>query len=248
MAGLLGTGLYSRTSMNNKQQESTRQRILIIAGQVFAAKGYEAATLREICQQAGANMAAVGYYFRGKERLYEESVRYAANSLADELPRWPSGTPAVDQLRTLVHAVVSMATAGRCAPWRLRLVLREVLHPRDSCQGAAHEAIRPFFESLVSVLDGLLPAEVSRTRKPLIAFSVLCQCLHHHLAEAVLSLCAEENKEPRCDVRGLAEHIVEFSLAALGLSSDCKKRPRQPRDAFCPRMTNTESAMKEEPR
>jgi len=210
-------------SMGDKQQESTRERLLKVAGQVFAAKGYEGATLREICQQAGANMAAVGYHFRGKERLYQESVRHAASSLADELPRWPPGTPAVHQLQTFVHAVVSMASAGRCSPWHLQLVLREVQHSRDSCQTVAHEAIRPFFESLASVLDGLLPPEVSRTRKALIAFSILCQCLHHRLAEAVLSPYVEE-EAPRCEAGGLAEHIVQFGLSALGLGPHPKKR------------------------
>lgn len=211
-------------NMGDKQQESTRERLLEVAGQVFAAKGYEAATLREICQQAGANMAAVGYYFRGKERLYGEAVRRAAGSLADELPRWPPGTPAVDRLRAFVHAVVSMASAGRCSSWHLQLVLREIVHPRDSCQGVAPEAIRPFFESLASVLDDLLPPEVSRTSKPLIAFSILCQCLHCRLTEAVLSPYAEEEGAPRCDAGDLAEHIVQFSLSAPGMRTHPRKR------------------------
>lgn len=210
-------------NMGDKRQEGTRERLLEVAGQVFAAKGYEAATLREICRQAGANMAAVSYYFRGKERLYEESVRRAAGSLADELPRWPPGTPAVERLRAFVRAVMSMSSAGRSG-WHLRLVLREVLQPGETGRGGAHGAIRSLFESLAGVLDGLLPPEVSPTGGRLIAFSILCQCLNHRLAEVALPPCAGTGEAPRYDVCGVVEHIVQFSLSALRLGSDFEER------------------------
>lgn len=210
-------------SMGDKRQEGTRERLLEVAGQVFAAKGYEAATVREICRQAGANVAAVGYHFRGKERLYEESVRHAAGSLVGELTRWPPGTPAVERLRAFVRAVVSMSSAGRSG-WHLQLVLREVLQPGEPGRGVAHGAIRPLFESLAGVLDGLLPPEVSVTGGRLIAFSILCQCLNHRLAEAMLPPCAGKGEATRYDACGVAEHIVQFSLSALGLGSDCEER------------------------
>ena len=55
-------------------EESTRARLLETAGEVFAEKGYEAATVREICEKAGVNLAAVNYYFGGKELLYVQTL------------------------------------------------------------------------------------------------------------------------------------------------------------------------------
>ena len=48
----------------------TRQRLLEIAGQIFAQRGYARTTSKEICKRAGANIAAVNYHFGGKEGLY----------------------------------------------------------------------------------------------------------------------------------------------------------------------------------
>jgi AcrR family transcriptional regulator len=71
-------------------KDDTQQRLLEAAGQVFAERGYEAATVREICQRADVNIAAVNYYFRDKERLYIEAVKSACRS-ESEKHRCPSG-------------------------------------------------------------------------------------------------------------------------------------------------------------
>ena len=48
--------------------DDTASRLLNAAGPIFAEKGYQNATVREICAAAGVNLASVNYYFRDKER------------------------------------------------------------------------------------------------------------------------------------------------------------------------------------
>jgi len=47
-----------------------RERLLLAALRLFAEKGYKAASTREIAQAAGANIAAISYYFGDKAGLY----------------------------------------------------------------------------------------------------------------------------------------------------------------------------------
>ncbi len=47
----------------------TQERLLEAAEALFAEKGFEAVSLRDITAQAGANVAAVNYHFGGKENL-----------------------------------------------------------------------------------------------------------------------------------------------------------------------------------
>ena len=51
--------------------KSVRGDILAAARELFAEKGYRDTTVREIARRAGANGAAVNYYFRSKDALYE---------------------------------------------------------------------------------------------------------------------------------------------------------------------------------
>jgi len=55
----------------------TEKRLLEAAGEIFAEHGYRAATIHQICQRAGANIAAVNYHFSDKEQLYHEVIRYS---------------------------------------------------------------------------------------------------------------------------------------------------------------------------
>ena len=54
-----------------------RAQLVQVGREVFAEKGFQAATIREISSRAGANLAAVNYHFQGKDRLYIEAVRHA---------------------------------------------------------------------------------------------------------------------------------------------------------------------------
>jgi AcrR family transcriptional regulator len=50
--------------------EGTRARLLDAAGEVFAARGFRGATMREIAERARANLASAHYHFGSKEELY----------------------------------------------------------------------------------------------------------------------------------------------------------------------------------
>ncbi|HKD37864.1 MAG TPA: TetR family transcriptional regulator, partial [Pirellulales bacterium] len=64
-----------------RPDRSTRERLLEVAGQVFAEKGFARATGKEIAMRAKENSAAVNYHFGGIENLYAEVVREAHNRL-----------------------------------------------------------------------------------------------------------------------------------------------------------------------
>ncbi len=48
---------------------STRSDLLDAAAELFAAHGYHQTTHAEICERAGANIAAINYHFGDKEHL-----------------------------------------------------------------------------------------------------------------------------------------------------------------------------------
>ena len=49
--------------------QKTREIIMETAGRIFAEEGYSKATVRNICRNAGVNIAAVNYHFRNKKGL-----------------------------------------------------------------------------------------------------------------------------------------------------------------------------------
>jgi AcrR family transcriptional regulator len=54
------------------QESDMKMKILLAAKKLFAQHGYDATSVRQICEEAGANVALVSYYFGGKESVFYE--------------------------------------------------------------------------------------------------------------------------------------------------------------------------------
>jgi len=52
----------------------TKGNIITVATPLFAAKGFKAVTVREICQAADVNVAMINYHFRDKNGLYRACI------------------------------------------------------------------------------------------------------------------------------------------------------------------------------
>ena len=68
--------------MRDNPQFSTRQRILGAAEELFAERGFAAASLRQVTAAAKVNLAAVNYHFGSKNNLIEEVFRRRLDELS----------------------------------------------------------------------------------------------------------------------------------------------------------------------
>ncbi len=118
----------------------TRRRLLEVAGEVFAEHGYHSATIRQICERTGANVAAVNYHFGDKEKLYRDVVQLAHCCAIKQYPEelgLPPDTPAEKRLHATVHTfLMRLLDEGRPA-WQGKLMAREMVEP-TGCAGQDH--------------------------------------------------------------------------------------------------------------
>lgn len=83
--------------------EETRRRIIEVALRLFAERGFEGASTREIAKQAGVNAPALQYYFDNKEGVYQACAKHIVDSSIEHFG------PAVEQ----AEAVLARADASR---------------------------------------------------------------------------------------------------------------------------------------
>ncbi len=60
--------------MTETQLHETKEKILHTARALFASKGFEGASVRNIAAEAGVNIAAVNYHFISKEKLFLQVI------------------------------------------------------------------------------------------------------------------------------------------------------------------------------
>ncbi len=199
--------------------DNTRNQILDAAGPVFAEKGFDA-TVREICTTANVNLAAVNYHFGDKQQLYVETVRraYQLRSTEVPMPSWPTAANPREKLTGYISTLITRLVGLDKAPWPTRLLTREVLQPTTACKDLVEEYFRPQFDSLLEILDEVVPGSTPLHQRQQLAFSIVGQCLFYRFAGGVVTmLVTPADVEERYDVEQLAGHIASFSMAALGL-------------------------------
>jgi AcrR family transcriptional regulator len=209
--------------------DDPRERLLIAAGELFAEKGFKGATVKEIITRAGVNIAAVNYYFRDKERLYIDAVKAASCGsqlqVAARAARAAGAaeSPPAERLRGFIRAFVTRLLDPSRPAWHARLMMRELAQPTAACRELVNEFIRPTAQELEALLKEMLPPDAPRWKRMMTAFSIVGQCLHHLWCRPVIQLLMGDDYA-YVTAENVADHIAEFSLAALGAKTISRKR------------------------
>ncbi|MBN2447595.1 MAG: CerR family C-terminal domain-containing protein [Phycisphaerae bacterium] len=200
----------------------TRRRVLEAAGEVFADKGFEKATIREIVDRANANLNAVNYYFRDKHGLYIalfEDAHELITGRDREVFEQISGLPPERQLREVVSYVLRGFILARPSAWHARLMFRELSEPTGVMEMMVERFIQPRFEKLADIVRQLATPNVPQLSVRLCAESIMAQCAHLAHRRAVVSRLIPELEYTPEGIEIMADHICSFSLAAArGLS------------------------------
>lgn len=207
--------------MSNQQSnknDSTRDRILLEAGPIFAAKGFRATTIREICEQANVNVASINYYFGDKQQLYQQTVVLAREMRVQQVPQpnWDDTTPPEDKLLDFVGVILERLVAMETEPWQVRLLMREILQPTEACRHLVTEYFRPFFHTLLGIVDDLVGHQLPDHQRNQIGFSIIGQCLFYRFSgEVAVMMIGEGAFTEHFTREQLKSHIFRFSLGAI---------------------------------
>ncbi|NQT87964.1 CerR family C-terminal domain-containing protein [bacterium] len=197
----------------------TRGRVLESACRLFAEKGYRDATVQEICEQAGANVAAVNYYFRDKESLYVEAIRHALAIASEAFPLdggLPPGAPAEDRLRAHVAATIHRIFSDGPPSYFPHMMVKEMAEPIAGHDRLIEELLGPLRHNMVSILTELAGEGTDPKAIWLCGLSVVSQFLFFGFNKAARERVFKFGW--RCEAPSmdeLIEHMTSFSLAGI---------------------------------
>jgi len=210
---------------------ATRQHLLEAAGEVFAAEGFRAATVRQICERARANIAAVNYHFGDKEKLYQavlqETYRTAVAKYPANFGLRENATPE-ERLRAFVHSFLLRIFSEGPSALHGKLMAREMMEPTGALDAIVREDIRPLSAVLQSIVADLLGPAANAEARRFCANSVVSQVLFYHHCRPVVARMFPQIKFDAAGLEQLAHHITEFSVAAIKSLAARPGRRRKP--------------------
>jgi TetR/AcrR family transcriptional regulator, regulator of cefoperazone and chloramphenicol sensitivity len=213
--------LAGRIEMKIERQDAVRTRkdLLMAASDIFAKKGFRDATIAEISQRAGANIAAVNYHFGDKETLYREAWR---QSFRDSIKAHPpdggvdlNASPE-QRLKGQVFALLRRITDNDNKDFLI--VNKELANPTGLLEEVMQEEMRPLRRRIMAPVREILGQRKSEIEVRFCTLSIVSQCVIPAFTNMVEKPETDgENESLRIDdVEAYAEHVVAFSLAGMG--------------------------------
>lgn len=167
------------TSSKIKYSLNAYGRLLEAGVDVFGKHGFDAATTRMIAKKADVNIAAIPYYFNGKEGLYHAVVAYIASKLESEVEstllkiekrgseRDLDRQEARALLEKLLEKMINFMVGSTEAPRFARIVLREQLYPSSAYDILFNRIMVPMINAvaeMVATATGVEPSRVTSLR------------------------------------------------------------------------------------
>ena len=148
---------------------STKERILAAAEALFAQRGFDGASLRQLTASAGVNLAAVNYHFGSKEKLVEQVFKRRLDALnqhrlaeLDKIAGQP-GTTLDDVLAAYIRPALELSHEGNGSLF-MRVLARAFAEHDDTLRQFLSEnyghVMRQFTAEFARLLPHLEKAEL----------------------------------------------------------------------------------------
>ncbi len=195
------------------EPNDTRELILRKALPVFAEKGFDSASTREIAAAAGVNHGLIPYYFGTKLKLWQEAVDLAFEDMKvglDRLMEDPSIVDDRDRAARMIRAHVHYVAAH---PEFVRLMHEEGKRRGPRTRWIVDRHVKPLYEAISAVLEeGSLQLDI----KPLHFFYLFAGAVGviFHQAEECKRLTGVDPFDPEV----VEEHARVVERLLLGLA------------------------------
>jgi TetR/AcrR family transcriptional regulator, regulator of cefoperazone and chloramphenicol sensitivity len=209
--------------------EPTFERLLHTAIEVFAERGFRAATVREICTRASVNVASVNYYFRSKEALYSKALALAIQEANQRYPMdsaQDKNAQPEERLLLFIDNFLHKLLDDSHLGYHSKLITREIAEPTKAFDEIIASAIVPQFVLLEDIIRQILGVDADANTVRCCLLSILGQCLVFKHSRSIVERLHPELIADESAIKATTQHIAKFSLMALNQYAREPKRPK----------------------
>ncbi len=205
----------------NKNDVSTKTALLEAAVKVFAAKGFSSATVREICQLANANVAAVNYHFGGKDALYSAVLEHVIGRRTELFrtgDRDPDASPEQRleaYIRRKLRDIYALDGVTGLASDHWAIFLMEVANPSENLNLLVEQYVQAAVDELRGIVAELLNLPPMDQEVQDSALSIWGQLLDPLVMMPITDRLTPPRARVQEDLDRFAEHMVTFTLGGL---------------------------------
>jgi TetR/AcrR family transcriptional regulator, regulator of cefoperazone and chloramphenicol sensitivity len=197
----------------------TAEAVLQAAGRVFAEKGYDRATSKEICALAKANRAAVNYHFGGFDALYDAVLLRAHErvlSWVDLAAIAASPMAPGDKIKRLIELHMDALLGLGSHAWELRVVSRELVAPSPALLRLHANHMRSRMTTIDVIIAEIMGVPVDTPLVRQAAFCTMTPSLMLLIGSpGMVHTIAGSERADAADLPALVEVLAAYALAGI---------------------------------
>ena len=192
-----------------------RARLLHTALRLFAEKGFANTSTREVATAAGANIAAISYYFGDKAGLYRAAYTEPMGSCSDMAVIDASTVSLEEALRMMLSQITEPMKLGDLVQLCTRLHFREMLEPTGLWAEEIDNGIRPAQLALVQVLCKHLALTEPDDDVHRLAYSIVGLAIHLFVGRDIVQALQPQLLATPAAIDSYTDRIVGYALAMV---------------------------------
>lgn len=214
-----GTGHPApETRKQRSDGAEARAHLLLSALQLFAEKGFSKTSTREIAHAAGANIAAISYYFGDKAGLYRAVFTEPLGTPCDDIARYlPAHLTLRQSLEGFVAGFLEPLKQGDLAQQFTRLHFREMLEPTGLWAEQIDSNIKPAHAALVEVLARHLGVTEPDDDVHRLAFSITGLAMQMFITRDVIDAVRPQLMDSPEAIDLWASRLADFAEAMVAV-------------------------------
>ena len=202
--------------MNDKPDVNTKKALLAAAVEVFADKGFDAATVRDICRKAEANVAAVNYHYGGKEALYAAVLEEVFPKDECRLNEQDAASPTdalKEFIRELAYDIYQRSDTAAVQRWTI--FLREMAKPSRNLDFIVKRQVQPRANALRDILADLLGPDAPDHVIAFASSNIWAIVLYHLMMQPIMAHMTPKRPEVHEYMEAYVEQVTGFALGGL---------------------------------
>ncbi|WNB76273.1 CerR family C-terminal domain-containing protein [Methylomonas koyamae] len=206
----------AKTPHAETETSDARSRLVSAALRLFAEKGYEGASTREICEAAGVNISAIRYYFGDKAGLYRAAF-------TEPMGESPCGAniaeyadlPLPEVLHRFFGEFLEPLKKGEELGLVMKLHFREMIEPTGAWQQEIDAEIKPQHDGLVALLQTHLGLDRADDDLHRLAFAITGMAVHFYVGQDVIATVSAPLLNTPAAVDTLAERLAGYAVSMV---------------------------------
>ena len=199
--------------------KDTKSKLLDTAAKMFARRGIDGVSTRELAKAANVNLCAINYYFGSKQKLYEavidNLIEIITSTLLINVNNQKKITQPLEEIKTIIGNFFEYLCSDNVSDSQAMLMINEIISPSKAYEQIYAKILEPVHKQISQMVAAYLGTDEKDTKVLILTHTLFGQAVMFRIHKEALLRRMNIKKYDKQILRDVRKHIEENCEAIL---------------------------------